>query len=75
MAKTKKFIEETMQVVENDLDKIRTSPLMYISRVGSLGALHLAKECINNNECLLCDYGYILTEDNICENLCAWQIQ
>jgi DNA gyrase/topoisomerase IV subunit B len=43
MAKTKKFIEETMQVVENDLDKIRTSPLMYISRVGSLGALHLAK--------------------------------
>ena len=54
MAKTKKFIEETMQVVENDLDKIRTSPLMYISRVGSLGALHLAKECINNNidECL-----------------------
>ena len=54
MAKNKKFIEETMHVVENDLDKIRTSPLMYISRVGSLGALHLAKECINNNidECL-----------------------
>jgi DNA gyrase subunit B len=54
MAKNKKFIEETMRVVENDLDKIRTSPLMYISRVGSLGALHLAKECINNNidECL-----------------------
>lgn len=50
----KKFIEEEMQVVENDLDKIRTSPLMYISRVGSLGAIHLAKECINNNidECL-----------------------
>ena len=55
MAKqVKKFIEEKMQVVENDLDKIRTSPLMYISRVGSLGAIHLAKECINNNidECL-----------------------
>ena len=55
MAKqVKKFIEEEMQVVENDLDKIRTSPLMYISRVGSLGAIHLAKECINNNidECL-----------------------
>ena len=55
MAKNKsKFIEETMHVVENDLDKIRTSPLMYISRVGSLGAIHLAKECINNNidECL-----------------------
>ena len=54
MAKNKKFIEEEMQVMENDLDKIRTSPLMYISRVGSLGAIHLAKECINNNidECL-----------------------
>ena len=54
MAKNKKFIEEVMQVMEDDLDKIRTSPLMYISRVGSLGALHLAKECINNciDECL-----------------------
>ena len=39
-----KFIEEEMQVAENDLDKIRYSPLMYISRVGSLGAIHLAKE-------------------------------
>ena len=50
----KKFIEEEMQVMENDLDKIRTAPLMYISRVGSLGAIHLAKECINNSidECL-----------------------
>ena len=54
MAKNKKFIEEEMQVMENDLDKIRTSPLMYISRVGSLGATHLSKECINNciDECL-----------------------
>jgi len=50
----KKFIEEEMQVMENDLDKIRMSPLMYISRVGSLGAIHLSKECINNciDECL-----------------------
>lgn len=50
----KKFIEEEIQVMEDDLDKIRTSPLMYISRVGSLGAIHLAKELINNNidECL-----------------------
>lgn len=54
MGKNKKFIEEEMQVMENDLDKIRTSPLMYISRVGSLGATHLSKECINNciDECL-----------------------
>ena len=55
MAKNKsKFIEETMQVMENDLDKIRTSTEMYISRVGTLGAVHLAKECINNciDECI-----------------------
>ena len=56
MAKINKnrFVEEEMQVAENDLDKIRLAPLMYISRVGSLGALHLAKEGINNSidECL-----------------------
>ena len=51
---TQKFIEERMVVAENDLDKIRTAPLMYISRLGSLGAIHLGKECINNNidECI-----------------------
>lgn len=51
---TQKFIEEKMVVAENDLDKIRTAPLMYISRLGSLGAIHLGKECINNNidECI-----------------------
>ena len=51
---TQKFIEEKMVVAENDLDKIRTAPLMYISRLGSLGAIHLCKECINNNidECI-----------------------
>ena len=49
-----KFIEEEMQVMENDLDKIRTTPGMYISSIGESGALHLSKECINNNidECL-----------------------
>ena len=49
-----KYIEETMQVMEDDLDKIRTAPLMYVSRVGELGAIHLAKELINNNidECI-----------------------
>ena len=54
MSKNKKFIEETMQVVENDLDKLRSAPYMYISRLGELGAIHLAKECINNNidECI-----------------------
>jgi DNA gyrase/topoisomerase IV subunit B len=49
-----KFIEETMEVAENDLDKLRLAPLMYVSRVGELGAIHLAKECINNciDECI-----------------------
>ena len=51
---SRKFVEEEMYVAENELDKIRISPLMYISRIGSLGAIHLAKECINNSidECL-----------------------
>ena len=51
---SRKFVEEEMYVAENELDKIRLSPLMYISRIGSLGAIHLAKECINNSidECL-----------------------
>lgn len=70
-ANRKGFIEEEMQVMENDLDKIRTSPLMYISRVGSLGAVHLAKEIINNsidegeNENSPCDEIYLhLDEDS-----------
>lgn len=49
----KKFQEETMVVMIDDLDKIRTAPLMYISRIGTLGAIHLGKEAINNaiDEC------------------------
>ena len=54
MAKNKKFIEEEMQVMENDLDKIRAAINMYISRTGPLGAIHLSKELINNclDECI-----------------------
>lgn len=55
MAKNnKKFIEEEMQVMENDLDKIRAAINMYISRTGPMGAIHLAKELINNciDECI-----------------------
>ena len=49
-----KFIEEKMVSIKNDLDKIRTKPLMYISYVGRKGALHLSKEVINNgiDECV-----------------------
>ena len=40
--KNVKFVEEEMQVAVNDLDKLRMAPLMYISRIGVLGAIHLA---------------------------------
>lgn len=52
--KVKKFIEEEMQVMDNDLDKVRQSIGMYISAVGTAGAVHLTKELINNtiDECL-----------------------
>lgn len=54
MVKNNKFIEEEMQVMENDLDKIRAAINMYISRTGPLGAIHLSKELINNclDECI-----------------------
>lgn len=54
MSKNKKFIDDVMEVMEDDLDKIRQSPGMYISAVGSAGAVHLTKELINNtiDECL-----------------------
>lgn len=51
---SKKFIEEKMVSITEDLDKIRTKPLVYISYVGEQGALHLGKELINNgiDECI-----------------------
>ncbi len=51
---SKKFIEEKMVSITEDLDKIRTKPLVYISYVGRQGALHLVKEAVNNaiDECI-----------------------
>lgn len=51
---TEAFQEEEMRVARNDLEKIRFSARMYISRVGSEGAIHLCKEAINNSidECI-----------------------
>lgn len=51
---SKKFVEEKMVSITEDLDKIRTKPLVYISYVGKQGALHLGKELINNgiDECI-----------------------
>lgn len=45
----KKFIEDEIKSYDDDRDKIRVAPLMYISRVGSGGAVHLCKEIINNS--------------------------
>lgn len=51
---SKKFIEEKMVSITEDLDKIRTKPLVYISYIGKQGALHLSKELLNNciDECI-----------------------
>ena len=45
----KKFIEDEIKSYDDDRDKIRVAPLMYISRVGSGGAVHLCKEITNNS--------------------------
>ena len=45
----KKFVEDVIKSYDDDRDKIRVAPLMYISRVGSGGAVHLCKEIINNS--------------------------
>lgn len=46
---SKKFIEDEIKSYDDDRDKIRVAPLMYISRVGSGGAVHLCKEITNNS--------------------------
>lgn len=48
-----RFIDDKIEHKESDIEKIQTKPNMYISRIGSAGALHLAKEIINNgiDEC------------------------
>lgn len=48
MAKVKKYVDDKIEHREDDIDKIKTKPLMYISYAGSRGALHLTKEVINN---------------------------
>lgn len=48
MAKVQKYVDDKFEHLEDDIDKVKTKPLMYISYVGSKGALHLAKEVINN---------------------------
>ena len=45
---TNKFIDDKIEHIESDIKKIQTKPGMYISYLGSRGALHLSKELINN---------------------------
>lgn len=49
-----KFIDDQIDHKEDDVEKIQTKPNMYISYLGQKGALHLAKESINNmiDECI-----------------------
>ena len=44
-----KIIDDVIKSFDDDRDKIRVAPLMYISRLGVRGAVHLCKEIINNN--------------------------
>ena len=48
-----KFKDDLMEYIENDIDKIKMKSGMYISYVGEKGALHLAKEVVQNaiDEC------------------------
>lgn len=50
----KKFIDDRIEHIESDIEKIQTKPGMYIAQIGSMGALHLCKELINNaiDECI-----------------------
>jgi DNA gyrase subunit B len=49
-----KFKDDVIDHKESDIEKIQTKPNMYISYLGKKGALHLAKEVINNmiDECV-----------------------
>lgn len=54
MTDDKKFIDDIIEHKDDDIEKIQTKPNMYISYLGSRGALHLSKELINNaiDECI-----------------------
>ena len=50
----KKFIDDKVEHIVSDIEKVQTKSSMYISYLGSRGALHLCKELINNaiDECI-----------------------
>lgn len=43
-----KFKDDDIQVIKDDILRLRKKPTMYISYTGDKGALHLCKELINN---------------------------
>lgn len=43
------YKDDVMEYIESDIDKIKMKTGMYISYVGEKGALHLAKEVIQNS--------------------------
>lgn len=45
----KKFKDDSYKIIENDIEKIRNRPSMYISSLGESGAFHICKEIIDNN--------------------------
>jgi len=51
---TKKFIDDKIEHIVSDIEKVQVKPNMYIAQTGSMGALHLCKELINNaiDECI-----------------------
>jgi DNA gyrase/topoisomerase IV subunit B len=51
---SKKFVDDKIEHIESDIEKIQVKNHMYISYGGSRGALHLCKEMINNaiDECI-----------------------
>jgi DNA gyrase subunit B len=50
----KKYVDDVIEHIESDIEKIQTKPSIYIAYLGSRGALHLCKELINNaiDECV-----------------------
>ena len=65
------YIDDKIDVIKDDIERLRTKPHMYISHVGEEGTLHLLKELVNNaideslNPNSPCDKIEIELNDNI----------
>jgi DNA gyrase subunit B len=54
VANNENFVDDIIEYIQDDVEKIQRKPGMYISDIGSEGAEHLVKEIINNaiDECI-----------------------